>query len=89
MLCGLLKTRRNFLFRVQFYRFCLSFAMITVCSCSHVVFAILLPFFMISGCLAYLMIKDIDKKRHLEEKRAKRVEKVKQKTKNSKRNKQD
>ena len=35
------------------------------------------------------MIKDIDRKKHSEEKKAKRVEKVKQKTKNLKRNKLD
>jgi hypothetical protein len=51
------------------------------------VFAILLPFFLISACLAYQMVKDIDRKRVIEGKKAKRMEKVKQKTKTPKRNK--
>ena len=53
-----------------------------ICICTtFAVFALLLPFLAISGCLAYKMIKDIDRQRAKEERKAKVVNKLKERAK--------
>lgn len=42
------------------------------------VFALMLPFLAISGCLAYKMIKDIDRQRAKDERKARTVNKLKE-----------
>lgn len=52
------------------------------CFCAtSAVFALMLPFLAVSGCLAYKMIKDIDRQRAKDERKAKTVGKLKEKVK--------